>query len=405
MADTAIKSEEEKKEYFDTPEVLDQKVEMLALWIKSSEHFVAFTGAGISTSAGIPDFRSGANTVLQTGPGVWEKAAFKEAASKKGVVRTNIQKAYPTSTHMAFVELQNRGHLKFLISQNVDGLHRKSGIPPESISELHGNTNVEICTKCEREFLRDYRVRNAQQVHDHKTGRKCDDPTCRGDLIDTIINFKEVNFTHVLNHTQNLREKDLDLGFGHSAEADLHLVMGSSLRVTPAADMPMTTVSKGGKLVIVNLQKTPADYAAALIINGRCDDVMRLLMKKLGYDIPEWRLQRRFQVSLEQRKSGDLIQVRGVDVNLSPYSLFTKVEAKDAQDKGLYTAAKKEPFEVRLPDNCEDLKIKLHFQGHYEEPTYLLNLDMKEFRDNNYLMTYLMVFNPAEKVWEFCVPI
>lgn len=77
MADTAIKTEEEKKEFFDPPEVLDQKCEMLAQWIKASEHFVAFTGAGISTSAGIPDFRSGYNTVLETGPGAWEKAANK----------------------------------------------------------------------------------------------------------------------------------------------------------------------------------------------------------------------------------------------------------------------------------------------------------------------------------------
>lgn len=123
--------------------------------------------------------------------------------------------------------------------------------------------------------MRDFRVRNAQQVHDHKTGRKCEDPLCKGDLIDTIINFNE-----------NLREKDLDLGFGHSAIADLHLVMGSSLRVTPAADMPMSTFEKGGKLVIVNLQKTPLDYAAALVIHGKCDDVMRLVMKKMQLQIP-----------------------------------------------------------------------------------------------------------------------
>jgi hypothetical protein len=77
MADTAIKSEEEKKEYFDSPEELDTKCDLLAQWIKSSEHFVAFTGAGISTAAGIPDFRSGYDTVLETGPGAWEKAALK----------------------------------------------------------------------------------------------------------------------------------------------------------------------------------------------------------------------------------------------------------------------------------------------------------------------------------------
>ena len=104
MADTAIKTEEEKKEYFDTPEELERKCDLLAQWIRSSEHFVAFTGAGISTAAGIPDFRSGYDTVLETGPGAWEKAALKAKVEKK-VVSKPIQKALPTSTHMAFVAL------------------------------------------------------------------------------------------------------------------------------------------------------------------------------------------------------------------------------------------------------------------------------------------------------------
>ena len=73
MASTAHKTEEEKKEYFDTPEELEKKITILAKIIKESNHFIAFTGAGISTSTGIPDFRSGANTVLETGPGAWEK--------------------------------------------------------------------------------------------------------------------------------------------------------------------------------------------------------------------------------------------------------------------------------------------------------------------------------------------
>jgi NAD-dependent SIR2 family protein deacetylase len=140
---------------------------------------VAFTGAGISTSAGIPDFRSGFDTVLDTGPGAWEKAANKAKVAKdKKIVTKSIQKAFPTDTHMAFVALMEAGLLKFLISQNVDGLHRKSGIDPDNIAELHGNTNVELCSRCHRQFLRDGRVRNAQTVHDHKTGRKCDDPLC-----------------------------------------------------------------------------------------------------------------------------------------------------------------------------------------------------------------------------------
>ena len=77
MADTAHKTEEEKKEYFDEPEVLKNKCEILAQMILASQHFVAFTGAGISTACGIPDYRSGHNTVLETGPGCWETAANK----------------------------------------------------------------------------------------------------------------------------------------------------------------------------------------------------------------------------------------------------------------------------------------------------------------------------------------
>ena len=78
MADTALKTEEEKKEYFDEPEVLDNKCEVLAQMILCSQHFLAFTGAGISTACGIPDYRSGYNTVLETGPGCWETAANKK---------------------------------------------------------------------------------------------------------------------------------------------------------------------------------------------------------------------------------------------------------------------------------------------------------------------------------------
>ena len=97
----------------------------------------------------------------------------------------------PTRTHMALVELMERGKLKHIISQNVDGLHRKSGIPKEKISEVHGNTNLEICQKCDNDYMRDFRTRTAKKNKEHKTGRKCDDPKCRGDLHDSIVNFGE----------------------------------------------------------------------------------------------------------------------------------------------------------------------------------------------------------------------
>lgn len=116
--------------------------------------------------------------------------------------------------------------------------------------------------------MRDFRCRTAEKVHDHKTGRKC---ICGGDLFDSIINFGE-----------NLPEKDLDDGFEHSKNADLCLVLGSSLRVTPAADMPKMVGKNKKDLVIVNLQSTPLDYCSSLRIFSFCDSLMEKVCFYLG---------------------------------------------------------------------------------------------------------------------------
>ena len=222
------------KEYFDHDEVLDAKATKLVEMIKAAKHFVVFTGAGISTSVGIPDFRSGPKTVLKTGAGLWQR----RSSSTKGA-KMVMNRAVPSLTHMALLKLIDEGILKFLVSQNIDGLHRKSGITYEKIAELHGNRNLEKCGKCGKNYMRDYRTRTALEVHDHKTGRKCDNPKCGGDLYDTIVNFEE-----------NLPERDINLGFEHCGKADLCLALGSSLVVTTAADMPAQS-AKNGKLVIV----------------------------------------------------------------------------------------------------------------------------------------------------------
>eukprot|EP01083_Nonionella_stella_P244793 851544_1 len=148
------RSNDEEREYFDKPKVLNKKIAKLAKLIQNSNHFICFTGAGISTSAGIADYRSGLNTVLETGAGAWAK----EAALEKGIDITPNKKvkhvamlnAMPTATHMALVELNNQNILKYLISQNVDGLHRRSGFNPNCLSELHGNSNLELCKICKK---------------------------------------------------------------------------------------------------------------------------------------------------------------------------------------------------------------------------------------------------------------
>lgn len=163
---------DEKKEHFNDEETLSKKLDKLTEMIQASNHTIFFTGVGISTSAGIPDFRSGMNTVLSTGPGAWELRDHRQKRNKKHCTVSVLQ-ALPTATHMAIVSLiQTEGNgVENVVSQNTDGLHLRSGIPIKCLSELHGNTNLERCSKYKKKYLRDFRTRNAKKVHDHKTGR------------------------------------------------------------------------------------------------------------------------------------------------------------------------------------------------------------------------------------------
>lgn len=269
---------------------LYKKIRILAEWIKKCKHFIAFTEAKISTFVGIPDFRSGVNTVLPTGPGAWEKLGT--GTSKAGNYRKKALSAIPTLSHMSLVKLKQLGILKFLISQNTDGLHRKSGFNPKKLAELHGNSNLEICKKCSRQYFRDFRTRTAFDVHNHRTDKNCEN--CGSILYDTIINFEE-----------SLPKTELQNRFTKGKKADFCLCLGSSLKVTPAADMPVETLKNGGKLVIVNLQPTPLDKYA-LRINGFIDKVMSKLMQKREIEIPDFILRRRIMVTREETLGGIL---------------------------------------------------------------------------------------------------
>ncbi|CAF3278170.1 unnamed protein product [Rotaria socialis] len=263
MAHTAL-NDEEIKEYFDNPEELDEKIKKLADLIRNAKHFVVYTGAGISTSAGINDFR---------GPtGVWTFRA-------KGILppAQTVRNPEPTLTHMAFVELMRKNYLKFLVSQNCDGLHLKSGIPTNKIGELHGNSNCEACAKCGKVYYRQERVQN----YEHKTwltGYFCSTPDCNGRLRCTTVAF-----------TQSMPDICLDRATRESEICDLSLCMGTSMRVAPACTLPAMNLKSGEKtMVIVNLQKTPYDDLCKLRIFARCDDVIRMVMKELNLTIPPY---------------------------------------------------------------------------------------------------------------------
>ncbi|XP_070542302.1 LOW QUALITY PROTEIN: NAD-dependent protein deacylase sirtuin-6-like [Ptychodera flava] len=254
-------------EKYDTPEVISEKVELLSTIIKNSKHLVVHTGAGISTSAGIPDFR---------GPkGVW-------TLEQKGEVPkldVTFDTAKPTKTHMALVGLERAGIVKYVISQNVDGLHFRSGLPRDHFSELHGNMFIEECDKCGRQYVRNQPV---PTVGLKLTGNLCSwnksMGRCRGRLRDTILDWED-----------SLPERDLYLADEHSRKADVSLCLGTSLQIVPSANLPLVVKKKGGRLVICNLQPTKHDKKADVLIHGYVDDIMTQLMQKLGLSIPEYR--------------------------------------------------------------------------------------------------------------------
>nr|XP_030112622.3 NAD-dependent protein deacetylase sirtuin-6 isoform X1 [Taeniopygia guttata] len=223
-------------EIFDPPEELERKVQELAELIRSSSHVVFHTGAGISTASGIPDFR---------GPnGVWTME--EKGLSPK--FDTTFENARPSKTHMALLGLQRVGILKFLVSQNVDGLHVRSGFPRDKLAELHGNMFVEECVKCGKQYVRDAVVGSMGLK---PTGRLCSVTkarglrACRGKLRDTILDWED-----------SLPDRDLTLADEACRKADLSITLGTSLQIKPSGNLPLITKKRGGKLVIVNLQAT-----------------------------------------------------------------------------------------------------------------------------------------------------
>ncbi|XP_058112484.1 NAD-dependent protein deacetylase SRT1-like isoform X4 [Magnolia sinica] len=248
-------------EIFDPPQILEKKIEELAMMIKKSRHLVAFTGAGISTSCGIPDFR---------GPkGVW--TLQREG---KGVPEASLpfDRAMPSSTHMALVALEKAGILKFVISQNVDGLHLRSGIPREKLAELHGNSFRELCPSCGVEYIRDFEI---ETIGMKETSRRCSNETCGAKLNDTVLDWEDA-----------LPPKEMNPAEKHCKMADVVLCLGTSLQITPACNLPLKSLSGGGKIVIVNLQPTPKDKKASLVIHGQVDKVIAGAMHSLNLQIP-----------------------------------------------------------------------------------------------------------------------
>jgi len=245
-------------------EDLEEKILLAANWIAESERLVVFTGAGCSTGSGLPDFR---------GPdGLWTRRDKGLPPPKSKLPWDQVK---PNPNHYAIVELMEMGKLDYLISQNVDGLHAKSGIPFEKLAELHGNMYFMKCLECNKKltfedagwdkekFGSGYRT---QRVRENQP--KC--PTCNGRLISSIVNFGDP-----------LPYDELQESIVHSQNSDVFFVIGSSLVVTPAADMPGIAKQNGSKLIIINKGDTPYDNAADIKFNNMIEEVLPYIMEKV----------------------------------------------------------------------------------------------------------------------------
>lgn len=245
-------------------EDLEEKILQAAIWIAESERLVVFTGAGCSTGSGLPDFR---------GPdGLWTRRDKGLPPPKSKLPWDQVK---PNANHYAIVELMEMEKLDYLISQNVDGLHAKSGIPFEKLAELHGNMYFMKCLECnkkltfedagwdKKKFGSGYRT---QGVRENQP--KC--PKCSGRLISSIVNFGDP-----------LPYDELQESIERSQNSDVFFVIGSSLVVTPAADMPGIAKQNGAKLIIINKGDTPYDNAADIKFDNKIEEVLPHIMEKV----------------------------------------------------------------------------------------------------------------------------
>ena len=259
----------EKTEYREPKETLLRKIKKIAELLKKSKHCIVFTGAGISTSADIPDFR---------GPkGVWTKEEKKE----KLEYGTDIVETHPTFCHYVLTELARRNYIKFLITTNMDGLHWRSGFPLHMYEELHGSAYTEHCMYCHRHYQRNKEVIRGSP--DHLTDNYCD--FCHKQLMDTIVNFNDTY--------RNPLEPSVV--YFEANEADLVITLGTSCFVQPAATYPEKVVlseianarkkmGKEGNLVLVNLQATPLDEYCTVRCFCETDEFAELLIKEMGIE-------------------------------------------------------------------------------------------------------------------------
>jgi NAD-dependent deacetylase len=241
----------------------------LAEFITSSERVVALTGAGISVPSGIPDFRT-------PGKGLWAKVDPMSIATIDAFHREtkrfwdfyrprfcDLADKEPNPAHEALAQLERRGLVEAVITQNVDRLHRKAG--SESVIEVHGSIATSSCTSC----AATYPLEQVETLFDDEGIATCS--SCAGKVKPDVVLFGELLPPEAMAKADRL-----------CSRADLLLCVGSSLEVYPVAGLPQLTLGRGGRLAIVTKSSTPYDRDAAIRMNGDVADELQAVVTALG---------------------------------------------------------------------------------------------------------------------------
>jgi len=248
---------------------MEEEIGRAAELILRSHKILVFTGAGLSTESGIPDFRSPG--------GIWERYDPQDFAYQRIISDERAREKYwqmstdfygtmktaqPNSAHMAIKDLEDMGKLLAVVTQNIDSLHQKAGNSREKIIELHGTAFSVSCLNCRKKYERD-EVQNRL-----KAGLKvpyCD--ACGGILKPDTISFG-----------QAMPEREMMESMRLAGECDLCMVLGSSLVVYPAASVPALAIQSGSRLIIVNRDETPLDGDADVVIHGGLGESLTKMM-------------------------------------------------------------------------------------------------------------------------------
>jgi len=247
-------------------------LDTVASWLRDASNVMVLTGAGISTDSGIPDFR-GPNGVWTKNPEAEKTATLQYYMSDPEIrrgswqnrLRSEIWDAQPNDAHRALVELERKGALHVLVTQNVDGLHLLAGQSPEILIEIHGNARAVKCMSC------GWRGPMDETLERVRAGEE--DPPCL--FCGGIIKSATISFG------ENLVPEDLERAQNAATRAEVFLALGTSLGVYPAAGLPEIAVRNGARLIIVNAEETPFDQVADAVVREQLARALPAMVAKV----------------------------------------------------------------------------------------------------------------------------